>query len=896
MLEHGLYRGGRRNFFLGLCLGGTLLHPHPGQGAERPLADVDEQFLKHIEAFTLVFELGIALAVPAQADAVAQEIHVAQMFLPAPVQFLQQEVAQQIAVKRPRLLLELVEDGLHQFLRLLARGQRGISGEHAVDVHDIGQPRPHRLFLFRIAGRARDFHRGVNVVEQVRHVLVEDGIKIGLAHEIAAQGIDDGTLLVHDVVVVEQRLADFKVMAFHALLGVFDGPGNHVVLDGLAFLHPQLLHQPGKAVRTEETHQVVFEREVEARGAGVALTPGTAAQLVVDAAAFVAFGAEDVQAAEVDDAFTELDVRAAARHVGGDGHLARLSGLRDDFRFLHVMLGVEHVVRHARAHQKLRNKFRSLDGNGAHQHGLAGLVQFLDRLDNGLHLFAAGAVDEVGHVLADHGPVRGDGAHLKAVDLGEFHRFRIRGAGHARQLVVHAEVVLEGDARKRLVLRRDGDVLLGFEGLMQPVAETAPFHGAARELVDDDHLIALDDVVHVAPEHGMGLQGLQDVVLRRDVGGIVEVVDAEQFLDALRPLVGERGGLGFLVHGVVAFLLKLTDDLVHLLVQIGGFVGGAGDDERRAGFVDEDGVHFVDNGVMMAALHKLLGVKFHVVTQIVKAELVVRAVGDIRGIGRLALLVAKARHNDADAEAEEGVKLPHPFGVALGEVVVDRHHMHALAFQRVEHHGQRRHKGLAFAGLHFRDLALVQGHRAKKLHVEMPHPEDAAAGLTDQRENLRQDGVEVLLAGLHLFAVHGQALREFLVRKGLHFRLKRVDFCHLGPELFQKSFVFTAEYLAYKETYHENSQKRGCTAAAVSPINKTCRIDWQITGGRFPLELKKKTRFSTNATSPAHRNARPAPHGSTRYGLSALQLPAHGGRSTGRGDAEPGARLPQPFR
>ncbi len=40
------------------------------------------------------------------------------------------------------------------------------------------------------------------------------------------------------------------------------------------------------------------EREVEARGAGVALAAGAAAQLVVDAPGLVALGAEDVQAAE----------------------------------------------------------------------------------------------------------------------------------------------------------------------------------------------------------------------------------------------------------------------------------------------------------------------------------------------------------------------------------------------------------------------------------------------------------------------------------------------------------------------------------------------------------------------------------------------------------------------
>lgn len=78
--------------------------------------------------------------------------------------------------------------------------------------------------------------------------------------------------------------------------------------------------------------------------------------------------------------------------------------------------------------------------------------------------------------------------------------------------------------------------------------------------------------------------------------------------------------LPFSVDRVVLFLFECADNFVHLLVQIGGFVGRAGDDKRRTGFVDQDGVHFVDDGVMVAALHQLLGVKFHVVAQVVRAD------------------------------------------------------------------------------------------------------------------------------------------------------------------------------------------------------------------------------------------------------------------------------------
>ena len=123
------------------------------------------------------------------------------------------------------------------------------------------------------------------------------------------------------------------------------------------------------------------------------------------------------------------------------------------------------------------------------------------------------------------------------------------------------------------------------------------------------------------------------------------------------------------------------------VVEIRAVVERAGDDQRRARLVDQDRVHLVDDGVDMAALHHVLEPVLHVVAQIVEAELVVGAVGDVARIGGLALLVVEPVHDHADGEPEEAVDLAHPFGVALGEVVVDGHDMHAPAGERVEVHG-----------------------------------------------------------------------------------------------------------------------------------------------------------------------------------------------------------------
>ena len=82
---------------------------------------------------------------------------------------------------------------------------------------------------------------------------------------------------------------------------------------------------------------------------------------------------------------------------------------------------------------------------------------------------------------------------------------------------------------------------------------------------------------------------------------------------------------------------------------------------------------------VVAALHHLLDRVRHVVAQVVEAELVVGAVGDVGGVGGAALVGGHLRQDDADLEAEEAVHAAHPLAVALGQVVVDGDDVHALA-------------------------------------------------------------------------------------------------------------------------------------------------------------------------------------------------------------------------
>ena len=226
---------------------------------------------------------------------------------------------------------------------------------------------------------------------------------------------------------------------------------------------------------------------------------------------------------------------------------------------------------------------------------------------------------------------------------------------------------------------------------------------------------------------------------------------------------------------------------------------------------------FVDDGEDVPALRHVLEPVLHVVAQIIEAELVVGAVGDVAVVFLLALLVVEAVHDDADGQAEELVDLSHPFGVALGEIVVDGDDMDAAAGERVEIDRQCRDQRLAFAGLHLGDAAFMQHHAADELDVEMALAERALGGLAHGGECRRQDIVESCAFGellLELVSPRPQRLVGKLGKLGL----QRVDLINAGPIGTDTAIVRGTEQLAGDRADHRIILlTAGAPRAAASP-------------------------------------------------------------------------------
>ena len=452
---------------------------------------------------------------------------------------------------------------------------------------------------------------------------------------------------------------------------------------------------------------------------------------------------------------TEHDVGASTGHVGRHGDATLAPGLRDDGGLTLVVLRIEHLVRDALLAQQLRQALRLLDARRTDEDWLALAVTLGDVVGDGTELRVLGAVDAVGLVDALRRVVRRDRDDAQLVDLVQLGGLGLGRTRHARQLVVHAEVVLQRHRRERLVLVLDLDAFLGLDRLVHTLVVATSGEHAAGVLVDDEDLAVHRDVVLVALEQFLRLDGVVEVADERRVLRLVEVLDAEQVLDLLNARLEQADGLLLLVDLVVARLRDLAvlallrarqvlDDRGELDVPLRRRVGRAGDDERRAGLVDEDRVDLVDDGEVVAALHELVRRPGHVVAQVVEAELVVRAVRDVLVVLVSALRRRHRRQDAARLEPERAVHAAHELGLVLGEVVVDGDDVDALAFDRVEVARQCRDERLALTGAHLGDVAHVQRGTTHDLHVEVTLADRALARLAHGGERLGQDLIKAL--------------------------------------------------------------------------------------------------------------------------------------------------------
>ena len=344
---------------------------------------------------------------------------------------------------------------------------------------------------------------------------------------------------------------------------------------------------------------------------------------------------------------------------------------------------------------------------------------------------------------------------------------------------------------------------------MQAIRPATTIHHTASEFVNDDDLAVLDDIVDVAAEHHHRAQRLVDVMDDLRVLEIVEIIALEQAgglqqaLDLLGAVFGQRDRALLLVL-LIILLDQLLHDRVDRDIQLRLVVGRTGNDQRRARFVDQDRIDFVDDRMVERALDHRTAIELHVIAQIIEAEFIVGRIGDVGIIGLAALVFRQVGHDHTGGEAQEAIDLTHPFAVTAGQIVVHGDDMDALAFKRVQIGGERRHQRLAFAGAHFGDFAAMQDDAADHLDVEVTHAQHADRCFADGRESFGQKAVQRFAIGQALTEARRLA-HQFIIAHRLDRRFEGGDLVDDLAQRFHITFVGRSEDRLGECAEHANS-------------------------------------------------------------------------------------------
>src|SRR3989441_1035645 len=284
----------------------ALLNLNVEEVAHRFVVDARHHVLEEHERFLLELHQRVFLRVAAQPDALFQVVQREQVVFPLRINHVENNAALQPAhqVRAKLLFFFLVTpgDGSNRGAGKLVVGKRRGIGARSLDVDaelrvGLGEELRDVPLIGMLLARTEGF-------DQLAHNVFRDAqnvIALVLAFERGpADRVDRLALLVHHVVVFEKVFAGIEVLRFDGFLRVLDAARDELRFDGHAFGHAQAVHQRLDALATEDAHQIVFEREKKARGAGIALAAGASTQLVIDAPRLMAFRAEDVQSAERD--------------------------------------------------------------------------------------------------------------------------------------------------------------------------------------------------------------------------------------------------------------------------------------------------------------------------------------------------------------------------------------------------------------------------------------------------------------------------------------------------------------------------------------------------------------------------------------------------------------------
>ena len=102
------------------------------------------------------------------------------------------------------------------------------------------------------------------------------------------------------------------------------------MLNLLPFRHSQCSKYRHQFLRSEQTHQIIFQRNEELGFTRISLTAGTSTQLIINTAGLMPFCTNDLQTTGCLRIIVKLDIGSSTSHICSDRYGTMLTCLRND--------------------------------------------------------------------------------------------------------------------------------------------------------------------------------------------------------------------------------------------------------------------------------------------------------------------------------------------------------------------------------------------------------------------------------------------------------------------------------------------------------------------------------------------------------------------------------------
>ena len=116
------------------------------------------------------------------------------------------------------------------------------------------------------------------------------------------------------------------------------------MLDLLVLCNTEAAEYRHQLLGTEQTHQIIFQRNIETGLTRISLTSGTTTQLVIDTTGLMTLGTDDLQSTGCSRFIVQLDIGTTTCHVGRDGNCTCHTGLCNDLCLQLMELRIQYLV------------------------------------------------------------------------------------------------------------------------------------------------------------------------------------------------------------------------------------------------------------------------------------------------------------------------------------------------------------------------------------------------------------------------------------------------------------------------------------------------------------------------------------------------------------------------